>query len=88
MYALVSTMNRVSPYLGRIISLHRTVAAADRADAVLQRRTRRCNGESCYIPTCVVELVAPLRRQPGASRRWVLERDCRYVKPEEHDYAY
>lgn len=88
MYALVDTMDRVSPYLGTIISLHRTVAAADRADAVLQRRTRRRNGSSCYIPTCIVEMITPPRRQPGASRRWVLERDCRHVAPEEHEYVY
>lgn len=88
MYALVSTMNRVSPYLGRIVSLHRTVAAADRANAALQRRTRRCNGSNCYIPTCVVELITPPRRQPGASHKWVLERDCRHVAPEEHEYVY
>lgn len=88
MYALVNTMDRVSPYLGTVISLHRTVAAADRADAVLQRRTRRRNGQHSYIPTTIVELVTPLRRQPGASRRWVLERDCRHVAPEEHDYVY
>lgn len=71
MYALVNTMDRVSPYLGTIISLH---------------RTRRYNGSSCYIPipTCVVELDAPLRRQQGASRsRWALERECRHVALEE-----
>ena len=58
MYALINTMNAIpGDSLGTIVSLHRSVPAAVRSDAALQRATRRGSGSSSYIPTRVVRLV-------------------------------
>lgn len=55
MFALVSTMNSSSDVRGRILSVHKTPRAAGLADAKLQRRVRRENGQHSFIPTtCII----------------------------------
>lgn len=61
MYALLNRMDSTDIDIGRVISRHRTVAAAERANAALQRATRRAHSSTSYVPTAVVELRADLR---------------------------
>lgn len=76
MYALVNEMNQVgTDSLGTVISRHRTIAAADRADTRLQRAIMRSNGLGSYLPTIIVELVGPVhgRHVPPSSARRLTE---------------
>ncbi len=56
MYALINTMGQTSDTIGAIISRHRTIEAAERADAKLQRAVRAANGSNSYLPTTIVRL--------------------------------
>jgi uncharacterized membrane protein YecN with MAPEG domain len=58
MYAVLNTFAAVesSSTIGRCESIHRTRAAADAADARLQRACKRNNGTSSYLPTRIVEV--------------------------------
>lgn len=49
MIALVDTFNN------KVVSLHRTVSAAENADSKLQSAVKRANGSGSYIPTVLVE---------------------------------
>lgn len=49
MYELYDTFN------GRIVSRHRTIENAVKANIRLQRRTKKYNGDSCYIPTQILD---------------------------------
>ena len=71
MYALINTMNRVPcDSIGTVVSTHRTVAAAERADATLQRLTQRANGQTSYLPTAIVELTRKPRGRYIANDEW------------------
>lgn len=50
MYALYDTFNN------RIVSRHRTVEAACKADSKLQRAVKRANGSSSYLPTRIMRI--------------------------------
>ena len=67
MYALINTMNCVpGDSIGTIVSQHRTIDAAERADAKLQRLTKAANGANSYLPTRIVELTRkPVGRYIG-----------------------
>ena len=54
MILLVNTMSRTTEMLGTVISRHRTVEAAEKADRKLQASIRRNNGQSSYLPTIMV----------------------------------
>jgi len=56
MYALVNTFSATSDSIGIVESVHRTLVAAGRADVRLQRRVRRANGATAYLPTAIVRL--------------------------------
>jgi hypothetical protein len=57
MYALVNTMNAIQgDSIGTVLSKHRTIEAAERADAKIQRLTKAANGSASYLPTRVVKL--------------------------------
>jgi hypothetical protein len=49
MYTLHDTFNN------RLISRHRTIAAAARAEISVQRRVKRANGPSSRLPTMICE---------------------------------
>jgi hypothetical protein len=49
MYKLVDTFNDV------VISRHKTLAAAAKADLRHNRAVKRNNGPSSYIPTCCID---------------------------------
>lgn len=74
MYALLNRMDSTDVFVGRVLSRHRTIEAAERANATLQRATRRANGRTCYIPCAIVELLADLR-----VRAWARRDDVRYL---------
>ena len=82
MYALINRMDSTDPYVGRVLSRHRTIAAAERANATLQRATRRAHGSTCYVPTAIVELRADLR-----VRAWARRDDVRHIGDEERTFA-
>jgi hypothetical protein len=50
MYAVINTMNAVpGDSIGTIASRHKTLDAAQRAEASLQRATKRANGQASYL---------------------------------------
>jgi hypothetical protein len=66
MYALINTMNAIQgDSIGTVLSQHRTIAAAERANDTIQRMTKRANGSSSYLPTTIVWLT----RKPAG--RWL-----------------
>lgn len=70
MYYLVNEMdNSEESAFGRVVSAHRTAAAAWRADARLQRAVKRANGGTSYLPTIVVRSRKRLRRGAAVYRR-------------------
>ena len=65
-YALINEMQAIpGDSIGTILSKHRSIEAAERANAALQRATKRGNGASSYLPTRIVRLT----RKP--SGRWI-----------------
>jgi hypothetical protein len=56
MYALINTMPAVDNIIGRIVSTHRTIEAAERSNAQLQRLTKQFPGDTSYVPTRIVKL--------------------------------
>jgi len=54
--ALINTFDRLPGYAGRVESLHRSVAAAERANRELQRRIKAYNGRDSYLPTIIAEV--------------------------------
>lgn len=57
MYALINTMTQIpGDSIGTILSTHRTVEAAEKADEKINRLTRKANGANSYLPTRVVKL--------------------------------
>lgn len=60
MYALVKTDGR-EEMAGMVLSLHRSLEAAEAADAKLQRATRKANGADTWCPT---RIVTPGKRVP------------------------
>lgn len=66
MFALINTMQAIpGSSIGTILSQHRSVQAAENADAKLQRLTKAANGQSSYLPTRIVRLTAK------PSGRWI-----------------
>lgn len=71
MYALINTMTAVpGDSIGTVLSTHRTIEAAERADSKLQRLTRKANGSTSYLPTRVVELVRRPQGRYIANDEW------------------
>ena len=71
MYALINTMSQIpGDSIGTILSRHRTVEAAERADTTLQRRIKRSNGQNSYLPTTIVELTRTPRSRHIANDEW------------------
>ena len=58
MYALVNTFAALPGTVGTVVSLHRSVEAADRANTRLQAQVRAANGRDAYLPTLVCRLVS------------------------------
>ena len=56
MYALINTMPAVDNIIGRIVSQHRTIEAAERSNYKLQRATKQFPGDTSYVPTRIVKL--------------------------------
>jgi Cu/Ag efflux protein CusF len=54
--ALINTMTRMDTYVGTVLSLHRSVEAAEKADSELQRAVKRANGQNSYLPTIIREV--------------------------------
>ena len=58
MYALINSMSAIDGQsLGRVLSLHRRLDTARKADRQLQR----CMGDNNYLPTVIVRLVRPVK---------------------------
>ena len=68
-YAIVNTMSDSSDCKGQVLSLHLTEHAAEVRDQSIQRRVKRANGLSSYLPTIVCEV-------PWGTRKgWLSRRD-------------
>ncbi len=50
MIALINTFDRLPNSIGTIISLHRSIEAAEKANRELQRSIERGHGRSAYLP--------------------------------------
>lgn len=74
-YAVINTFNesRSSRHLGTVESVHRTIAAAEEADRLLQRRVKARNGRSSYLPTLVVRVLGRVRVGDRVERERVLD---------------
>lgn len=71
MFALINTVNAIpGDSIGTVLSQHRTIEAADREDARLQRAVRRANGENSYLPTRVVRLTRRPAHRFIANNEW------------------
>lgn len=55
MFHLVNKMAQTDTCLGRVISSHRSIEAAEKSDKKLQAGIRRSNGQNSYLPTVIVE---------------------------------
>lgn len=56
MYYLINTMSRVEAnHVGRVISRHRTIETALKAQAKLARSVREANGQNSYLPTTILK---------------------------------
>lgn len=78
MYALVNTMSQIpSDSIGTVVSLHRSIEAAEMADGKLQRLTRKGNGQNSYLPTTIVRLSCAYRRGEHVSPSSVVRDDRR-----------
>ena len=54
MYLLINEMNAIPGLtVGRVLSCHRTIAAALAADRRLQKLVKSNNGQNSYLPTSV-----------------------------------
>lgn len=56
MYALINTFDKLPGSIGTILSLHRSIEAAEAADKRYQRDIKRSCGRSSYLPTTVGKL--------------------------------
>lgn len=70
MYALINVGMQTADSIGTVLSTHRTVAAAERADAALQRTTRRGSGPQSYVMTRVVKLIGKPEGRYIADHEW------------------
>jgi hypothetical protein len=71
MYALINTMTAIpGDSIGTIVSKHRTRGAAERANEILQRRTKKANGQNSYLPTRVVKLIRTPKYRHVANDEW------------------
>ena len=53
MIALINTFDRLPNSVGTVVSMHRTVEAAEKADRELQRSIKRGHGRNSYLPTLI-----------------------------------
>jgi hypothetical protein len=56
MYALVNTMSKSESSLGTVVSRHRTVASAVKAERKLQDAVKLANGSTSYVPTLIAHI--------------------------------
>lgn len=73
-YALINTMSAVpGDSIGAVVSTHRTIEAAEKADHKLQRMTRKANGSNSYLPTRIVKLTRRPAHHLIANDEWTQE---------------
>jgi len=60
--AIINTMSAHDNHAGTVISTHRSRAAAERADAALQRAIKKHNGQNSYLPTVIAEVEAKAKK--------------------------
>ena len=73
MYALIDTQYRNTQSRGRILSRHRTVEAAKKANTKQQRDVR--NGKHSYLPTIICEQSESVR----GGRRSQRQTECTFA---------
>lgn len=79
MYALINTFNG-----NRVISRHRTIDNAVKADIKFQRAVKRANGRDSYMPTDIVEI----KRVAGCEVRCELPEDDREFMSAAYNHNY
>lgn len=55
-YAIINTMDSFDTIVGTVLSTHRTIEAAEREDADIQRQVKKWNGYNSYLPTIIREV--------------------------------
>lgn len=61
-YAIINTMEKYDTTAGKVLSTHRSLAAAEAEDRKIQRAVKRWNGDSSYLPTVIAEVDASVVR--------------------------
>ena len=61
-YVLINQMSQLPDGPGRVLSVHRTIEAAEAADHRLQRLIKKNNGENSYLPTIIVAVIRRVRK--------------------------
>jgi len=56
MYALINTFDRFPDSIGTILSLHRSVEAAEKSNSQWQRDIKKGHGRNAYLPTQISKL--------------------------------
>lgn len=54
--AVINTMDRFDTIVGTVLSVHRSMEAAEKEDKVIQRSVKRYNGSNSYLPTILREV--------------------------------
>ena len=65
MIALINTFDRLPCTVGTVLSMHRTVEAAEKSDREWQRSVKRGHGRDAYLPT----LISAVRKSRGRWRK-------------------
>lgn len=60
--AVINTMDRFDTIAGTVLSVHRSIEAAEKADAMIQRDVKRYNGRSSYLPTIIREVEPSVKK--------------------------
>jgi hypothetical protein len=61
-YAIINTMDSYDTTAGKVLSTHRSLAAAEAEDWKIHCAVKRWNGDSSYLPTIIAEVDASVVR--------------------------
>lgn len=60
--AVINTMDRFDAIAGTVLSVHRSMQAAEKEDRSIQRSVKRHNGSNSYLPTIIREVEPTVRK--------------------------
>lgn len=72
-FALINTFDRLPHHLGSIVSFHRTMELAEKADKALQKAVKKANGQSSYLPTIIREVESSSKKWQNIHEGWCVD---------------